>query len=247
MRMLLVGALALGLSGPVMAQDYNWSGIYLGAHGGYAWGDASTTDDIKDWCTPGDTACIAKFVGPFAFDLEGGFGGGTIGLNWQYQALVFGLEADLGYLDLTGSRKTDSSNPTKFQTLNVDGGLYAILGGRVGFTFGRTLLYGKGGWLYYDTDVTQTTTNPGYKTNGSGALDGVAYGGGIEHALGGGWSLKAEYLHFDFNTADGDQTSVSDPPIGHVYENSTDLDADSVKIGINYMFGGERAPIVPLK
>lgn len=217
-----------------------WSGLYVGAHGGYAWGDATTRDDPADWGTD------PKFIGPFPFDLEGGFVGGTIGYNFQAAHLVFGPEIDLGYMDLTGSRRTDSSNPAAFQTLNVDGGFYALLGGRAGLVFGQTLIYGKGGWLYYDTDVTQTTTNPGYVTNGSGSLNGRAYGGGIEHALGGGWSLKAEYLHLDFDTANGDQTSVSDPPIGHVYENTTDLDGDTVKVGFNYKFG-ERKAIGPLK
>jgi hypothetical protein len=51
-----------------------------------------------------------------------------------------------------------------------------------------------------------------------------------------GWSLKAEYLHFDFGSEQGDQTSISDPPIGHVYENWTVLDADTFKVGINYHF-----------
>lgn len=221
-----------------------WTGLYLGAHAGYAWGDASTTDDIKDWCSPGDDACIKKYVGPFPFDLEGGFGGGTVGYNFQVGNFVFGPEIDLGYLDLTGSRRIDSSNPAKFQTLNVDGGLYALLGGRAGITFGRTLVYGKGGWVYYETDVTQTTTNPGFVTHGTGALDGWAYGGGLEHALGNGWSLKAEYLHFDFDAAGGDQTGIED---GYVFDNTSDVDADTVKIGVNYKFGGERKAIGPLK
>jgi outer membrane immunogenic protein len=241
LRGLMVGILGVGMLSPALAQDYNWSGLYLGAHGGYAWGGATTTDDPADWGND------PKYIGPFDFDLEGGFGGGTVGLNWQRGALVAGLEADVGYMDLVGSRRTDSSNPTKYQTLNVDGGLYAVLGGRVGIAFGHTLVYGKGGWVYYDTDVTQTTTNPGYKTNGSGSVDGWAYGGGIERAIGRGWSLKAEYLHFDFSSADGDQTSVSDDPIGHVYENQTDLDGDSVKIGLNYNFWASEPAIVPIK
>jgi hypothetical protein len=34
----------------------------------------------------------------------------------------------------------------------------------------------------------------------------------------------------------GLQTSVSDPPIGFVYKNRTDVDADTVKLGVNYRF-----------
>ena len=221
MRTCVLALAALVAASPAHAgKAYNWSGIYFGAHVGGAWGDAVTRDDIAD----------------FAFDVDGVFGGGTAGINLQFGSIVLGPEIDIGYLDLSGGRRTDSSNPTKFQTLDIEGGSYVLLGGRAGMAFGETLLYGKGGWVWYGTDSTQTTTNPGYVTNGTGSFDGWALGGGLEQALGGGWSLKAEYMHFGFGAEQGDQTSVSDPPIGHVYEFTTDLDAETVKLGINYNF-----------
>ena len=225
---------------PALADPtYNWSGFYLGAQAGYAWGNATSHDDPKDWGTD------PKFIGPFDFNLSGAVGGAHAGYNFVVGPLIIGPEVDFGYMDLAGSRKTDSSNPTKYQTLNVDGGMYALAGGRVGFAWDRTLFYGKGGWVWYDTDVTQTTTNPGYKTNGSGALNGWAYGGGIEQALGHGWSVKTEWLHFNFDTANGDQTSVSDPPIGYVYKNWTESGADTVQVGFSYKLGGD--DLGPLK
>lgn len=217
----------LPISSALADDTYNWSGLYAGAHAGYAWGDATTRDDPADWGTD------PKYIGPFNFDINGAFGGGQLGYNHQFGNVVLGVEADFGYMDLTGSRRTDSSNPVKYQTLELDGGLYALAAVRAGYTIDRTLIYAKGGYVWLDGDVTQTTTNPGYQTNGSGALTGWAYGGGIEHALGDRWSVKAEYLHFDFDTADGDQTSISDPPIGHVYENETASKADTFKIGFN--------------
>ena len=53
----------------VMSPAYNWSGFYIGAMGGYGWGtDAGS----------------------------GGFGGGTVGYNWQLPGsqFVFGVEVD---------------------------------------------------------------------------------------------------------------------------------------------------------
>jgi outer membrane immunogenic protein len=61
-------------------------------------------------------------------------------------------------------------------------------------------------------------------------------GAGIEHMIAPNVSLKLEYLHFDFGRQGGDQTSVSDPPIGFVYKNTADLTADSVKPGVNFKF-----------
>lgn len=237
MRSYVVALAAFLSAGSVVAEEAaNWKGFYVGAHAGYAWGDATTRDDAADW------GAEPKWIGPFDYDVDGAFGGATAGVNWQYGALVLGLEADLGYMDLTGSQRIESSNPAAHQTLEVDGGWYALLGGRAGFAFGKTLVYGKGGYVWLDTEATQTTTNPGFVTHGTDAHTGWAYGGGIEHALGSGWSLKAEYLHFDFDTEFGDQTRVDD---GYIFDNWTDLDTDTVKVGINYHFNGP-AP-VPLK
>jgi outer membrane immunogenic protein len=224
-------ALAL-LTGPAAANGSNkWTGFYVGAHAGYGAGHATTRDDPADWGND------PKFIGPFRFSTDGVLGGGTLGYNYQAGALVVGLEADLGYMGVSGSRNTESSQSGNHQTLEIEGGFYAVLGGRVGLSFGGTLLYGKGGWAYWDTDVTQTTTAQGYKTNGSGALDGYAFGGGIEHAVAGGWSIKAEYLRLQFDDARGDQTSITDPPIGHVYENETKLaPIDTFRVGVNYKF-----------
>ncbi len=240
----LFAAIALGMAfcAPAKATDaYNWSGLYLGAHAGYAWGNAMTRDDPADWGND------PKFIGPFPYDLNGGFGGGTVGYNFQAGSFVVGPEADLGFMDLSGSRTSESSNPIYHQDHSVEGGLYALLGGRAGFAFGRTLIYGKGGWVFIDGNQEQTTTKPGFVTHDSGSFDGWAYGGGIEQALGQGWSLKGEYLHFNLDGVSADQTSVTDDPIGHVYHNWTDFGGiDTVKVGINYRWG-EREQIIPLK
>src|SRR3954451_20030995 len=55
---------------PALAPGYNWSGFYAGVMGGYA------------WATNGNGS--------------GGFGGGTLGYNWQAPGsqYVFGIEVD---------------------------------------------------------------------------------------------------------------------------------------------------------
>ena len=65
-------------------------------------------------------------------------------------------------------------------------------------------------------------------------------GGGLEYLVTRSISLKVEYQHFDFRPEVGDQTSIGDPPIGHVYHNWTDLTMDSVIVGVNYKFGADR-------
>ena len=87
----LIAAAFVGitLALPAQAQEPTpWTVLYVGAHAGYGWGKATTNDTLADWCSPGDTACIAKFVGPFSYDLKGAFGGITAGYNAQIGLVV---------------------------------------------------------------------------------------------------------------------------------------------------------------
>ena len=205
---------------------FSWTGFYLGAHAGYAWGSVDQRQ------TTGGMP-----VGPFGYDVDGAFGGGTAGYNWQAGQLVVGIEGDLGWMDLSGAGRIPSSNPAAHQDISLDGGLYGDITGRLGVAMGRTLLYGKGGWAWFNGEARQKTTNPGFVTHGTDkAFDGWVAGAGIEHMIAPNVSLKLEYLHFDFGRQGGDQTSVSDPPIGFVYKNTADLTADSVKAGVNFKF-----------
>ena len=67
---------------------YDWTGFYLGAMGGYGW-----SDQVRE--TVGGLTVTAS-----SNDLKGGFGGGTIGYNWQTGQVVFGIEADAAWSDI---------------------------------------------------------------------------------------------------------------------------------------------------
>ena len=56
---------------------YNWSGFYIGAHGGYGFGSG-------------------------AFD-DGAVIGGQIGVNWQWNSFVLGAEGDGSWVDFGGT------------------------------------------------------------------------------------------------------------------------------------------------
>jgi outer membrane immunogenic protein len=214
------------MSAPAMAQGANWTGLYVGAHAGYAWGDV----DVRD--TNGGV-----LPGPFSYDAKGLFGGATAGYNWQLGKVVAGVEADLGYMDLSGSGIIPSSVPTAHQDITLDGGLYGDLTARLGFIpLERTMVYAKGGVAIYGGEARQKTTNPGYVTHGTDMFVGWVAGGGVEHFVTDKISIKAEYLHFDFGHQGGDQTSISDPPVGFVYRNATEVTADTIKVGVAFHF-----------
>jgi outer membrane immunogenic protein len=205
---------------------YNWNGFYIGAHAGGAWGDVNVTDDVNDGVPPG----------PFGYSIDAFIGGGTAGYNLQIDNVVLGVEGDLGVIDPNGSGIIPSSTPPNHQDTTLDSGLYGDVTGRLGLAFGPALIYAKGGWAFFDGEAKQTTTKPGFVTHGTDTFEGWTLGGGVEYLLAKNVSVKVEYQHFDFRPEVGDQTSITDPPVGHVYHNWTDLTIDSVNAGVAYHF-----------
>ena len=88
--------------------------------------------------------------------LESGlFGGGTIGYNMQRGAIVFGIEADFGAMNLSGNKTLSGDQClqpcwcifpyTGTANSNLSTGFYGDVTGRLGWAWGPWMLYGKGG------------------------------------------------------------------------------------------------------
>ncbi len=69
---------------------YDWTGFYAGVNVGYSWGRSSSTDTFFD-----PTAGTILSATSGKFDMNGAIGGGQIGYNWEWNRVVFGLEADI--------------------------------------------------------------------------------------------------------------------------------------------------------
>jgi len=218
-------ALADGMpyrSAPCCA-TYSWSGFYLGANVGAAWGDLTTRDHDE-------------FGGTFKNRSTDVFGGGQIGFNLQRGNWVFGPEVDLGAMGL--SHTASEPGTGGIIQSRIGSGFYGDVTGRLGYSFGPTLLYGKGGFAFTEGSISNTDVAE-FTAKVSG-LTGWTAGGGIEYKINPAWSLKAEYLHFDFgserivNQSDGDR-----------YDNK--LSTDTVKVGVNFHFGEGPTRYAPLK
>jgi len=153
---------------PAYAPAYNWSGFYLGINGGGAWGRSN-------WTTPG------------AFDTSGGFVGGTIGYNYQINQAVLGVEGDVDWADINGS--TTTACPPGCKT--SDSWLSTVRG-RLGYAADRFMPYVTGGLAVGDISASAAGVGSGSSTNA-----GWTAGGGIEFAIAGHWTAKAEYLYVD--------------------------------------------------
>jgi outer membrane immunogenic protein len=113
------------------------------------------------------------------------------------------------------------------------------LRGRVGFAVDRALLYGTGGLAVANVKYADHTSDGVPLMNsGDATRAGWTAGGGIEWALNGNWTVKAEYLHVDLGNVS--YNNVCSPAglcaTGLVLDHKTR--EDIARIGINYRFGG---------
>src|SRR5436190_17924372 len=98
---------------------YNWTGFYIGAMGGGGWGtDAGS----------------------------GGFGGGTVGYNWQLPGsqFVFGVEVDAAGANLKDSFTIEDAGIQATVDSKINS--FGSVTGRAGFAMDAVLLYAKGGF-----------------------------------------------------------------------------------------------------
>jgi outer membrane immunogenic protein len=219
---------------PVYVAPPTWTGFYIGAHVGGFWADIKN-HDLDGWSGNGRDWGWNN-------NNDGVFGGGTVGYNYQTGALVFGVEADFGGAGLTGSWNNGIAAGTtgNFWAKN-DASFYADVTGRLGYAAGPALFYVKGGWAYLDANVSIGGIDPvfgAWSVKNSG-LDGWTVGGGIEYMWSPSWSVKAEYLYFDFGQNHADWID----PSGLDWRFDRDLTVSSFKVGLNYHFGNVYTPL----
>ncbi len=146
------------LAAPVATPS--WAGSYVGLFAGYGWGDADATAPFD-----ANTGFFYNFTGrPYRFEVDGFFGGGTLGYNWQSGAMVFGVEGELGYLGLRGSATDPNFQPgttpipdtvTRFKS-----DLYGAIYGRLGVVAGSALFYAKGGVAFLAAEASTVDPVP---------------------------------------------------------------------------------------
>jgi outer membrane immunogenic protein len=262
---------AFAAVGPAMSADlpvkappppvavFSWTGFYVGANAGGAWGHSDATTNVSCGPVPGFTP---YFCGP-AFgqaaanavaasgtgSMSGSAftGGGQIGYNWQNSRVVYGIEADIQSFNIKASRQgsaNDFTNSTSLITSSVATDWLFTARGRVGLAFENLLAYATGGLAVTNLSATHTfidnnTTPPGAGTwTGSATKLGWTVGGGLEWALSRNWSVKAEYLYLNFGSVGAAGTIINPLPPGYANAigTSVDLTAHIARAGVNYKF-----------
>jgi opacity protein-like surface antigen len=212
----------------------NWTGVYVGVNSGFTFGGSDWTDSVT-----GTSSNV--------FNTSGFVFGGTAGANYQAGPWVFGVEGDGDWADSNGFgtfTTTSTSSLCAGGCLTKNSWL-AMARGRAGYAFDRFLVYGTGGAAFgniqanFSTHPVTTSTEAGW-----------AAGGGVEYALGAGWSAKAEYLFVDLGngscttncaiqTANTNPATEGTTPFGPpiIPNVAVKFNESMVRAGVNYKFG----------
>ncbi len=174
----------------------------------------------------------------FDLDPDGFVGGLDVGYNWQVNALVFGVEAEIAYNFTDESSVVfvgeNSNGIVDDDHASVEYGFQGALAGRLGFAADRVLLYAKGGLAIAEIEQSAGdldfggVVDPSDLASFSKTLLGYVVGGGIEFAFSDSLSTFVEYNYSDF-----ENTSVTNLDGNNVrFSNSLNV----VKAGINFHF-----------
>jgi outer membrane immunogenic protein len=161
------------------APVFTWTGFYAGLNGQFAIGS------------------FTQGGGGLFGSPTGGFGGATVGYNYQSGRLVVGAEADVAFGSL--------SDTAGFGGVSGSGTINGIGTARVraGYVWDRALIYLTGGYAgtALNGHVSDFGGRPNLMLSESHYLNGYAVGGGVEYPITTKISIKGEYLFTGFNSA----------------------------------------------
>jgi outer membrane immunogenic protein len=199
-----------------VAPAYNWTGLYVGGHIGAGFnGDSSS--GVAGFSNGNNNASF--------------LGGGQIGADYQFAPnWVLGVEGQ--FTGLTDNRRSFFT-PTGNGFRDRDDWLGSVTG-RLGYTWGPTLIYAKGGVAFRDNSGVAAFSAPGVPVAFTTNRDDVGYtvGGGLEYMFAPAWSAKVEYQYYNFGNTNVTSALAGLPAPGASY---TD-DIHTVKLGVNYHF-----------
>lgn len=245
----------------------DWSGLYLGIHGGGGW-----TKSASELAGPGGLQALVDVIGipdSSSHDMDGFLAGGHVGLQRQFGGLVLGVEASF-----TGGRLRDSSTtafdgamglPPLFgatwdgeTTSSTKVGEIFTATGRIGFASDRWLGYVKGG--YASAEVSHSSTTgvnvnaciggcfPVGSGGGSSRSDarhhGWVVGGGFEYMINPNVTFGIEYNYIDLGAkTHSGVTTIDVTNVGSgSFASSTRVDVDAIHAvyaRLNFKVGGD--------
>ena len=195
----------------VLIAPFSWSGFYVGANAGYAWGKADLTG-------PAGTT--------FTTDTQNGLLAGiTLGYNLQTGVWVWGIEGDVDYAWIKGNAvNTVGVGCAGGGGCDIKNTFFATPRGRIGYAWDRFMPFITGGAAFANAKISSPAGTSDTKTN-----VGWTVGAGLEYAFTPNWSVKGEYLYADLGNGSCDATVCG---VEVDYKIKTNI----VRAGVNYRF-----------
>ena len=237
------------------AADQDWAGDHWGTFVAHS---AATTRLVTspDFVPPGYDLAAGSFFASTSVAAVAAVGRGSVspsansvgltwGRNWQVGRRVSGVELDLGRVNLGAARSGSGLYPgfgafgfDVTQAVSTD--WVATARGRIGHAFNRSLVYATAGVvlarLRVDAQFVDNSENARASTSLSKSQWGWAVGVGCEYALNGGWSAKAEVLHFDLGRASSTSNNMASEfgsYAAHTFTTRARLRANQWRLGLN--------------
>ena len=276
MHKLLIRSVALAafLAEPAMAADiavpvyqpprpvylpFSWEGCYLGVNAGWATQRIDNTLSVTNGAIPffpfAADLPIINASGTVGLQTNGFTGGVQGGCNIQTGSLVWGFEGDVNYFrqddQFSGSFLTSTAIPF-VMTVSERKNWLATVRARVGFAADQWYFYLTGGAaaLGFHFEQTYSQTTPAGTFAESATIKdrfGWTVGAGVEVAVWGPLSIKAEYLYAQFWTSG--ETGILEGPAGTQQTASFtnafgNINIHVARLGINYRFANTRGVAV---
>ena len=184
-------AAADGIPGVVMTDSRyltDWSGLYIGGKLGGAFSSLSWQQDLNAFT---NGATIDPHT-PVEFSPKGVAGGIIGGANLQLGQWIFGGEVSFSGTNLSQSVQSPFFPATDTFSTNLDWLL--TVEGRIGYSWDRVMVFGKGGWAGSNATLKVASTRLG-TASFSEFVDGWTIGGGVEYAA---WNSVIIGLEYDY-------------------------------------------------
>jgi outer membrane immunogenic protein len=200
---------------------YNWTGVYLGANGGYGFGQ-------NRWSVAG--------LSSGNFNTNGFLAGGTLGANYQTGPYLVGFEGDIDWSNVQGNTSAATCaalGAPAGTTCQTKSTWLGTARARVGYAFDRLLVFGSGGAAF---GGLQPVLNPGGVVFSPTPQLGWTAGAGVEYAFTDAVSAKVEYLFVNLGTV-ACPVSTTLTGCGPFTSHSFTFSENLVRAGVNYRFG----------
>lgn len=175
-----------------------YDGFYFGVTGGYATGQSDVDGELRRNHRDPSTQAVSE---DGKADLDGGMIGGLLGFDYNVgNGLVMGVLGDLSVAGIEGGTDVAPS------VIGLSGSDYRVdtkvnwlgtLRGRVGFEFGKALIYGTGGLAFGGVEAELRAAGAGKVGSDSATQVGWTLGAGFNYMLSDRLILGGEYLYVD--------------------------------------------------